>query len=111
MSSRYQVLFTDEIMQVVIGQGAVGTQMARSGNLLFSSGLAVASVVFATILPGVVADYIVLGTMQNTLDPFPMELTPRISAFSSSGFTVTVPNPVDSANYSFNWLVVGVVNG
>lgn len=108
---QYEINVEQATIEVNIGDTPVGAQVARAGSMGVPNGSDTCSVNFATVLAGLSTDYAVLLTVQNTLDSFPQDLTARVSGFTTATLTVKLNAPVDTANYTVNWMIVGKVNG
>lgn len=50
---------------------------------------------------------IVLFSLQNTVDATPKHYTLQLTAVAATGFTVTLSEDTDSANYKLNWIAKG----
>lgn len=81
-----------------------GGGQSRAGRSSIGSGASSLVVTFSSALPS--TSYAVTCTWQNTADTNPQQQSFVVTAFATTGFTVTWPAPTDSANYSINWIVM-----
>lgn len=78
----------------------------RGGRSSVGAGVTSLTVTFSSELPD--ANFTVIPAWQNTSGAFPQQQPLIVTAFTTTGFTVTWPAPTDTASYFINWLVMPI---
>lgn len=86
------------------GSGAGSAQAA--GVVSIAASVSSKSVVYATAIGSSLPP---IFSFINTIDSSPIFLSGFVSAFSTTGFTITFNAPTDSANYKIDYAVFGAV--
>lgn len=87
------------------GGGGAGSAQ-KSGSVALGNAASSVAVVYSGALSSAL---IPIFSFANITDGEPIFLSGYVSAYSTSGFTVTFNAPTDSANYIFNYAVFGAV--
>lgn len=87
------------------GGGGGGDTFKRAANVAITSGQASVAVTFSSAEAD--TTYVIVFSIQNTVDANPIFLQGYISAKSTSGFTVKFNAPASTANYILTYSVVG----
>lgn len=73
----------------------------RSGNQAITNASTSQAVTFSTAFAS--TGYAVICTISNTVDTNPQFMPVTITAISTTGFTASFPDVIDSANYVLQW--------
>jgi hypothetical protein len=76
----------------------------RAGSASVSASATSVSVTFSSALAS--TNYAIICTWMNTVDSNPQLQPFVVTAFSTSGFTVSWNAPTDTANYKINWQAI-----
>lgn len=77
----------------------------KAGTIAITNGQRIAVVVFATAFGS--TNYQPFGSIRNSADNNPQYMPFTVISKTSTGFTVELPENVDSASYNFDWFIIG----
>jgi len=79
--------------------------VVKSGSASVSNGASTVAVVFSTAYT--TSCTTVICTMRNVTDPTPLHYTIELTTIAKTGFTATLSDITDSANYLVDWIAIG----
>ena len=81
----------------------VDSQVSVAGTESISNDSTTVVVTFSTAQAD--TNYSIAASFVNLTDPLPLDLTYKITAKATTGFTATFNEATDSANYDFDWII------